>query len=127
MEAACIDGSKASYMSNAVLIIDLAATDAATSDDSVIQAGAIDPMGIVYLRDQIGGQWQPMELATHIVTMALKHKPAKVLLEGSAAGKIFEPLLKMVARQYSVFLPIELFKVINVTDAKNIRVMGWAG
>jgi predicted phage terminase large subunit-like protein len=127
MEAACIDGSQAPYMSTAVLIVDVAATNTIASDDCVIQAGAMDLTGIVYVRDQIGGQWQPMELATHIVTMALKHRPVKVMLEGSASGKVFEPLLKMVARQYNVFITTEFIKVNNQDDAKNIRVLGWAG
>jgi hypothetical protein len=127
MEAACIDGSKASYRTVPVLIVDLAQTNTTTADDCVIQVGCLDTMGIVYLQDQIGGQWQPMELCTHIVTMVLKHRPAKVLLEGSGAGKVFEPLLKMVMRQYQVFVQIEQIKVNTQDDAKNIRVLGWAG
>lgn len=114
-------------LSEAILVIDLASSDKPLADDSVIQIGRIDSIGVGYLCDQAGGQWQPMETANHVIAMSLKHRPRTIYLEKSASGMIFKTVLEMTARQKAIYLTIEFIPVDNKDNAKNMRVWSLAG
>jgi predicted phage terminase large subunit-like protein len=127
LEGAVIKSDDTPGLSQPIIVIDLAVTDTATADDSVIMVGKVDTMGVGYVCDMRGDQWVPIELALNVIDMALRHRPLKVLIEKSAAGMIFADYLKMVARSKNVFLPLDFIKVNNHADAKNMRVVALAG
>jgi hypothetical protein len=84
-------------------------------------------MGCGYPCDLRGDQWNPNDLALNVIDMVVRHRPAKVMLEKSAAGMVFKPLLELMARLKNVFIPIEFINVDNRPDAKNMRVLSLAG
>jgi hypothetical protein len=124
---AVIPAAETPNLSYAMMVIDLASSDAVKADDSVIQIGKIDTLGCAYLCDQRGDQWTPMDLALNAIQMALIHRPQIIYLEKSAAGMIFESFLRMVARSKGIYLPLDYIKVDNRPDAKNMRVVSLAG
>jgi hypothetical protein len=115
------------FLSQPIMVVDLATTTNVKSDDSVITIGKVDGLGVAYLCDMRGGQWQPMETAINVIDMALIHRPVRILLEKSATGTVFVEFLRLVARQKNVFLPLDFIKVDNRDDAKNMRVVSLAG
>lgn len=127
LEAATIAEADTPVLSAALMMVDLASSTNERSDDSVVQCGKIDSMGVGYLIDQRGGQWTPVDLALNIIDMALRHRPVKIILENVASCKYFADYLKLIAAQKRIFLPIELRKVDNRPDSKNVRVVGLAG
>jgi hypothetical protein len=127
LDGGCVAAADAPALSQAILVIDVASSENPTADDSVICAGKIDTMGCGYLCDMRGDQWTPNDLALNVIDMVLRHRPAKVLLEKSAAGMIFKPLLELMARLKNVFIPVEFIHVDNRPDAKNMRVVSLAG
>lgn len=115
-------------LSRAILFLDLAATsDTGHSDDCVIVAGKLDGLGKMYVADQRGGLWTTMTFALNVIDMALLHRPHKILIEKSSAGMIFVEFLKVVAREKSIFLPLDFINVDTRPDAKNTRVGALAG
>ena len=110
-----------------IMVCDLASTNTDKADDNVIAVGKTDGLGIGYLVDLRGGQWAPMDMAMHVIDMALRHRPHTIYFEGSSAAKYFQNFLMLVARQRGIFLPIEEIKVDNKPDAKNARVLALAG
>lgn len=124
---AAISPEDAGVLSQPILVVDLASSDSIKADDSVICCGRIDTMGVGYLTDIRGNQWQPMELALNVIDMALRHRPAKIMFEKTASCIYFVDFLKLIARQKNVYLPIEYIKVDNRADAKNMRVVALAG
>lgn len=109
-----------------VLFVDIAASTAVKADDSVILCGKHDGRGTVYLVDGIGHRWEPENLALNVIAMTVKHRPAKVMLEGSGHAKLLVPIIKMLAEQKGVHVPIDFIKVDTQADAKTIRVKGVA-
>lgn len=109
-------------LSPAVFFIDLAATDSVESDDSVIIVGKTDMLHNQYVVDCRGDRWLPPILAQNIIEMALIHRPIKIFFEKTASCIYFVEALRLVARQYNVFLPIELIKIDNRDDSKHIRI-----
>jgi len=124
---ACIPEKDTPHLSDCALMVDVAVTTNDKSDDSVIQVGRTDAQGIIYICGQRGGQWLPMDLAMQAIEMALRYRPTRVLVEKSSAGMFFAELLKTVARQKNVFLPVDFVPVDNKPDAKNMRVLSLAG
>jgi hypothetical protein len=125
-EAVKIPAHETPALGDAILMIDLASSEGAKADDSVIQVGRLDNMGVVYLCDQRGGQWQPIELALNIIDVALRHRPTKICLENTASCKYFVDFLRMVAQQRNVYLPLELVRVDNQPEAKKVRIFALA-
>lgn len=127
MYGACCTAQDASPLSAPIVILDLASGDSTRADDSVIQVGAIDTSGVGYLIQQRGGQWAPMETALNVLDVCLRYRPARVMLEKSAAGQIFHDYLRLVAKQKGVYLPLEFIKIDLRPDAKNMRIAALAG
>jgi hypothetical protein len=127
LDGACIPAAGAPALSQSILVIDVASSENITADDSVIAIGKIDSMGCGYFCDLRGDQWNPNDLALNVIDMVVRHRPAKVMLEKSAAGMVFKPLLELMARLKNVFIPIEFINVDNRPDAKNMRVLSLAG
>lgn len=109
-----------------VLFIDLAASKKSYSDHSVILAGRANAYG-AWVCDCVGGRFHTPELADQVLLMAAKHRPYKILIEGTAAGKIFLEYLKVIAPQRGMYLPLEEIKVDNRAGAKEIRISALAG
>ena len=107
------------------MMVDLASSG--KWDDCVLMIGQTDPVGCAWLTDIRGDQWQPPEIANHIVNMALMHRPGKICFEKSAAAVFFVETLKMVAAQRHVFLPIEFVKIDTKPGAKASRITFFAG
>jgi predicted phage terminase large subunit-like protein len=122
LNEALIAPTDAPPLSPAMLFVDLAATDSPDSDDSVIICGKHDTQMTQYVVDARGGQWLPTVLAQNIIEMTLLHRPVTIWLEKTASCMYFVDLLRMIARQRNIFLPIEFLKVSNKEDAKNIRI-----
>lgn len=127
LRGAVINSDDTPPLSQPIFMVDLASSEDATADDSVIAVGKVDSMGIGYMCDQRGGQWSPIELALNVIDMALRHRPVKILLEGTGSCKYFIGFLQLIARQKNVFLPVDSIRVDNKADAKNMRVVSLAG
>jgi predicted phage terminase large subunit-like protein len=126
LSAVCA-ASDAPALSQPLLFIDLATGGDADADDAVILVPKADAVGRIFIVDGIGGQWSVPELALHVLAMALKHRPLRVMLEKSAAGHVFVEYLKVVARDKGIALPIEFLPVNNTKDAKRIRIAALEG
>jgi hypothetical protein len=111
-------------LSDAVIFVDLAATDAVESDDSVAIVGKTDIQMNQYVVDGRGGQWTPPALAQNVIELSLIHRPNKVLFEKTASCIYFVDYLRLVARQRNIFLPIDFIKIDNRDGAKDIRIGG---
>ena len=125
---ACIAANDAPKLSAALMMLDLASSEAVKADDSVIAVGRMDVLGTAYVCGLKGGQWTPMELALNTIQMVLTHRPMKICFENTASCVYFADYLRLTARQMNVMLPeIEMVKVDVRPDAKNVRVVGFAG
>lgn len=111
----------------AVLFIDLAASKKSRRDHTTILCGRPDGFGRVYVVDAIGNKWDPDELAMHVIAMAMKHNPVKIMIEGTASGTYAKPYITQLGLMRGVRLPIELIPVNNKADAKNFRIGAIAG
>ena len=112
------------YPANApcVMTIDLAESQRADSDHSVLTVGRTDGRGRIYVQECLGAVWSPSALATVIMQQALKHRPIRVLIEDAAGAKYFSEYLAVVAREKGIVLPVELLKSTRQKDAKYIRI-----
>lgn len=113
-------------LSQSVLFVDLAA-EGIHPDDSVILSGRVDPVGRAYVVDMRGGTFTVAQLAMHVIDMAVKHRPLKVMIEKTSSAQYFVAYLLTVCRDKGVTLPIDYIKVDNRPNAKNIRVQAMAG
>lgn len=105
-----------------VMTVDLAESQRADSDHSVLTIGRADGRGRIYVTECLGAVWSPSALATVILQQALKHRPVRVLIEDAAGAKYFSEYLAVVAREKGMALPIELIKTSRQKDAKYIRI-----
>ena|ERR1039458_1221781 len=104
--------------------------DVATSgnnDDCVVLCGQQDSFNRIYVTDGVGGTWNVFQLACVIIDQALKHRPVRIILEGSAAGTVFKDYLDLLAKDRGLRLPTELIKVSNQKDAKYVRISTASG
>lgn len=128
MLAAVIAPQDAPALSQAILFVDLASsTRSVVADDSVILAGKTDSLGRVYVVDGIGGHWTPLEFALHIIEMALKHRPLRVMIEKTSAATYFMAYLMTVCKEKGVVLPLDYITVSTQKDAKRLRVEATEG
>jgi predicted phage terminase large subunit-like protein len=111
----------------ATLFIDLAASQRAESDHSVVLCGRMDGMGQMYVTDLRAGRFSPMQLAHATLEMALLHRPNSVRIEGTAAGNYFIEYLRMIAAGKGMVLYIEPIRVNNTKDAKHLRIASLEG
>lgn len=109
------------------LFVDIAASKSAASDNSVIVAGAQDAGGNMYVCDIRAGKYSSLELANHTIDMCLRHRPMRVSIEGTAAGRYFIEYLRLIAASRGLTVPIEEIKVSNTKDAKHLRISAVAG
>jgi len=114
-------------LSQAVMFVDLAASEAENADDSVILSGKTDHLANMYAVDVAGGQWSPSALAVQVIEMALKHKPLRIMIEKTASSKYFVAYLQVLCRDKGIVLPIDYIPVNNNKDAKQIRISSLDG
>src|ERR1035437_8633374 len=107
------------------LFVDIATSG--NNDDSVVLCGQQDAFNRIYVTDGVGGAWNVYQLACVIIDQALKHRPVRIILEGSAAGTVFKNYLDLLAKDKGLRLPVELIKVSNQKDAKFIRISTASG
>jgi predicted phage terminase large subunit-like protein len=124
--AACIAAKDSPACSPTVLFIDLA-SEGNNPDDSVIVAGRVDALGRMYVVDIRGGQFSTSELAIHVIDMALRHRPLRIMFEKTASCQYFVEYLRVICRDKNISLPIDFIKVDNKPDAKNVRVAALEG
>lgn len=110
------------FLGPSIFIIDLASSKSAGRDHSVVICGKADNVGRAWVVDCRGDKWDPDQLAMNIIDMALRHRPTRILIEGTAAGKYAMWYIGMVARNKGVNLPLDLIPVNNQPDAKNFRI-----
>jgi predicted phage terminase large subunit-like protein len=127
MLQAVVPATDVPALSPAILFIDLASSESARADDSVILCGKTDQNRVMYVVDGIGGQWTPAQLAEKVVEMALKHRPVRILIEKTASSAYFTEYLRMLCRDKNVILPIDYIPVNNSKDAKKIRISALEG
>jgi predicted phage terminase large subunit-like protein len=104
------------------LLVDLASSKRVHSDHSVILAGRADRLGRTWVVDGRGDRYASLELAEAIMEMALIHRPQKILIEGTAAGKFFVDYIRVIAAQRNIFLPMDFIKVDVRDGAKDMRI-----
>lgn len=110
-------------LSPPVLIFDLAESKSAGADESVGGVGRLDPRtGNLYIVDLVSGRWHAAELAAEILRMTLKHRPRLVLIEQSNGSTYLLELVKMLANQKGIRVPIDFHPVSNAKDAKRARI-----
>ena len=125
---ACVPANDAPRLSQSIMMLDLASSEAVRADDSVIAVGRFDVFGTMYLTGLAGGQWTPLELAYHTIDMILRHRPALICFENTASCVYFVQILRMAAQARRVYIPeVKFVKVDTRADAKNVRVVGFAG
>jgi predicted phage terminase large subunit-like protein len=110
----------------AILFLDLAASKRVEADHSVIVAGR-QFGGLMHVCDVRAGKYSPLQLANHTIDMVLRHRPVRVMIEGTAAGNYFIEYLRVIAASKGMFLPIEAIKVSNTKDAKHLRISAVEG
>jgi predicted phage terminase large subunit-like protein len=114
-------------LSQAVLFIDLAASQQEGGDDSVILCGKTDHLSNTYIVDGIGGQWTTPVLAAQVIQMALKHRPLRIMIEKTAAAVYFVEYLKLLCQHQGLTLPLDFIKINNTKDAKFVRISSLDG
>lgn len=122
LNGALVAPGDAPGLSVAELFVDLASTDNDKSDDSVIICGKTDGLMNPYVVDGQGGQWLPPVLAQKVIEMTLQYRPSTVWFEKTASCIYFVEYLKLIARHYNIYIPIDFIKVDNRDDAKAIRI-----
>lgn len=110
-----------------VLFVDLAASKRAASDHSVVVAGKQDSLGRMWAVDMRADRWSPLQVAHAVLEMTLQHRPARVLIEGTAAGKYFIEYAKVIAQDKGIILPIDEIHVSTQKDAKYLRIASIEG
>jgi predicted phage terminase large subunit-like protein len=124
---AVVSEKESPALSQAVLFVDLAASEAENADDSVILCGKTDHLANCYVTDMTGGQWSPSSLAVQVIEMSLKHRPLRVMIEKTASSKYFVAYLQVLCRDKGMTLPIDYIPVNNNKDAKKIRISSLDG
>lgn len=110
-----------------LLFIDLASSKSKGADNSVIVCGR-QANGRVYTCDILSGKWDSaFEIANNVIMMVLRHRPVRVEIEGTAAGKYFIDYVRLIAREKGITVPIEPIKVNNQDDAKDLRISALEG
>lgn len=105
-----------------ILFMDLASSKGKGADNSVIVCGR-QAHGKMHVCDIRSGQWDStFTIAENVIDMVLRHRPVRVEIEGTAAGKYFIDYLKLVATGKGIHVPIEPIKVSNQPDAKDLRI-----
>jgi predicted phage terminase large subunit-like protein len=110
----------------ALLFVDLASSVKSTADNSVVvctrQVG-----GKAVVCDLRSGQWTALQIAEAVIDMAIRQRPIRVLIEGTASSTFFIDYLKVIAKDKAIVLNIEPLKVTNNKDAKRLRISAVAG
>lgn len=110
-----------------ILFIDLASSKSKGADNSVIVCGR-QANGKVHTCDIRAGKWDSaFEIANNVIDMVLRHRPVRVEIEGTAAGKYFIDYVRLIAREKGISVPIEPIKVNNQDDAKDLRISALEG
>jgi predicted phage terminase large subunit-like protein len=114
-------------LSAAVVFIDLASSRRIESDHRIILTGRADSMGGMYVTALAGGHYPPAELAKKIIETSLEHHPLRVLIEKTAPAIYLAELIRIIAHQDNLAIPIDFIEVQNNKDAKYLRIAAVAG
>lgn len=112
----------------ALLFVDLAEGRDPRADKRVVLCGR-QVGGVPTVTDISSGLWSTIEIAEHIIAMALKHRPIRVLIEGSPGSTFFIDYLIMIgkSRPDPIILNVEKIKVTNNKGAKYLRIAAIQG
>jgi predicted phage terminase large subunit-like protein len=102
--------------------VDLAPSDKAESDHSVIAVARRDPDGNLWVENVVGHTWTPAQTGTVLLNNILKYRPEIVFLEKAAGAEFFMEYMVTRAREHGIAARFELIKVSNVKDAKYLRI-----
>jgi hypothetical protein len=113
----------------ATFFIDTAASKKTGRDHTVIICGQRDDFQNTYVTDVRGDNWSPDETALNVIHMALIHRPSRILIEGTAAGKWAVEYIRMMGRNQNppVNLPLETITPSNQSEAKELRIRALKG
>ncbi len=114
-------------LSAPVVFIDLASSRRIESDHRIILTGRMDSLGGMYVTDLAGGHYPPGELAKKIIAVCLEQRPLKVLIEKTAPAVYLAELVRIMAQEYGIVIPIDFIEVTNNKDAKYLRIAAVAG
>lgn len=85
--------------------VDFAATDAATSNPSVILTAAFDRSGRAYVHDIQRGWWGPDETLDRLFAVNAQYKPDKIVIEDGLYEKGLRPSIKRLEIEKSTWPP----------------------
>jgi hypothetical protein len=113
-------------LSAPILFFDMS-SGGANGDDSVILLASTDHLGKVYVTFVRGGKWSTHEKYSHLMHVMLRDpnpatRPQQILLEKSAAGKIFVDAFRDHLAYKGLYLPIDFLEADVQADAKKVRV-----
>lgn len=114
-------------LSTPFFFVDLAAEGETEPDDSVILIGKTDMRGLMYVVGGNGGKWTINELANHLIHLAIKYRPVRILIEETASAKYFVEFVRMHCRDKGINLPLDFIKIDNRKGAKDTRIKAMAG
>ncbi len=112
------------YPANApvVFMIDPAFSRNRDSDHSVVAIGRQDGFGRVWIDDVVGSTYSPSALALVVLTLAVKHRPVRVLIEKQAGAEVLGEYINTLGREKGLRLPIDYHKAGNQKNAKFVRI-----
>lgn len=114
-------------LSAPIVFIDLASSRRIESDHRIILTGQMDAQGGMYVTDLAGGHYPPGELAKKIIDTCLQSFPLRVLIEKTAPAVYLAELVRIMAQEQGVVVPIDFIEVTNNKDAKYLRIAAVAG
>jgi predicted phage terminase large subunit-like protein len=112
------------YPANApsYFFIDLAESERADSDHSVITVGRQDGNGRIWIVDVVGSTWSIASFVTVVLAQCLLHRPARIFVEKQPGATIFAEHLRVMGRDRGINVPIEVVPGGRQKGAKNLRI-----
>jgi predicted phage terminase large subunit-like protein len=107
---------------SAYFAIDLAESDNADTDDSVLAIGRRDANAAIWIEDVIGHTWTPGQFANVIINQAVLLRPEKIFIEKQPGATFFAAFIQNLANEKGINLPIVLVEVSNQKDAKFLLI-----
>lgn len=102
--------------------LDLAEEKKAESDHSVVVIGRRDTVGGTWIEDVIGSTWTPSQLATVLLNLVIKFRPAVIFIEKVMGALTFKAFAETLALEAGIDLRIEIIPMSNTKGAKYIKI-----
>ena len=102
--------------------VDLAEEKNADSDNSVIVIARRDSSGRTWIEDVIGDTWTPSQLATVLLNLVLKYRPAAIFIEKVMGAITFKALVDVLAIEHNIDVRIDIIPMSNAKGAKYIKI-----